>query len=82
MQVQSPEDPWSREWQATPAFLPGKFYGQRCHVYSPWGHKESDMTGHSYYMGHLLEQRTKTARKWVELALRVLPTRELNVLKL
>ena len=62
MQVQSlfPEDPWSRERQVTPAFLPGKFHGQRCCVLSPWGHNELDMTGHSYYMGHLLEERTKT----------------------
>ena len=33
------------EWQPTPGFLPGKFHGQRSLVgYSPWGHKESDMT--------------------------------------
>ena len=30
---------------ATEEFLPGKFHGQRRLVgYSPWGHKESDMT--------------------------------------
>ena len=30
---------------STPVFLPGEFYGQRSLVgYSPWGHKESDMT--------------------------------------
>ena len=29
----------------TPVFLPGEFYGQRSMVgYSPWGHRESDMT--------------------------------------
>ena len=29
----------------SPVFLPGKFHGQRSPVgYSPWGHKESDMT--------------------------------------
>ena len=39
------EDPWRREWQLTPAFLPGKFHGQRNLVgYSPWGCKESDTT--------------------------------------
>ena len=32
--------PWSRKWQATPIFLPGKFHEQR----SPWDCKESDMT--------------------------------------
>ena len=37
--------PWSRKWQPIPVFLPGESHGQRCLVgYSPWGHKESDMT--------------------------------------
>ena len=37
--------PWSRKWQPTPIFLPGKLHGQRSLVrYSPWGHKESDTT--------------------------------------
>ena len=37
--------PWSRKWQLTPVFLPGKFHGQRRPVgYSPWDRKESDMT--------------------------------------
>ena len=32
-------------WQPTPAFLPGESHGQRSlEGYSPWGHKESDMT--------------------------------------
>ena len=37
--------PWRREWLPTPVFWPGEFYGQRSLAgYSPWGHKESDMT--------------------------------------
>ena len=37
--------PWSRKWQPTPVFLPGESHGQRSLMgYSPWGHKESDMT--------------------------------------
>ena len=37
--------PWRRAWQPTPVFLPGEFRGQKSLVdYSPWGHKESDMT--------------------------------------
>ena len=37
--------PWRRAWQPTPIFLPGEFHGQRTLAgYSPWGHKESDMT--------------------------------------
>ena len=39
------EDPLEKEWQPTPLFLPGKSHGQRTLVdYSPWDHKESDMT--------------------------------------
>ena len=37
--------PWRREWQPTPVFLPGEFHGQKSlEGYSPWGHKELDMT--------------------------------------
>ena len=46
-QVQSlgPEDPLEREWLPTPVFLPGECHGQRSPVgYSPWSHKEFDMT--------------------------------------
>ena len=36
---------WGREWLPIPVFLPGEFHGQRRLLdYSPWGHKESDMT--------------------------------------
>ena len=39
------EDPWRRKWQPTPVLLPGESHGGRSLVgYSPWGHKESDMT--------------------------------------
>ena len=39
--------PWRRKWQPTPQLLPGKFHGQRSlEGYSPWGHKELDMTEH------------------------------------
>ena len=34
-----------RLWQPTPVFLPGESHGQRSLAgYSPWGHKELDMT--------------------------------------
>ena len=37
--------PWRRKWQPTPVFLPGESHGQISLVgYSPWGHKECDMT--------------------------------------
>ena len=39
------EDPLEEGMQLTPVFWPGKSYGQRSLVgYSPWGHKESDMS--------------------------------------
>ncbi|CAN0253687.1 unnamed protein product [Rangifer tarandus platyrhynchus] len=40
--------PWSRKWQPTLVFLPGKSHGQRSFVgYSSWGCKESDTTDHA-----------------------------------
>ena len=37
--------PWRRAWQSLPVFLPRESHGQRSLVgYSPWGHKQSDMT--------------------------------------
>ena len=36
---------WRRKWQPTPVLLPGESHGGRSLVgYSPWGHKELDMT--------------------------------------
>ena len=48
--------PWSRKWQPTPVFLPGKFHGQWSLAgYSLWGRKELDMTehAHTYTCKHL-----------------------------
>ena len=40
--------PWSREWQPTPAFMPGKLCGRRSLAgYSPQGHEESETTEHA-----------------------------------
>ena len=37
--------PLWKKWPPPPVFLPGESRGQRSLVgYSPWGHKESDMT--------------------------------------
>ena len=34
--------PWSRKWQPSPVFLPGKVHGQKSlGGYSPWDHKET-----------------------------------------
>ena len=41
----SPLVPWRRKRQPTAVFLPGESLGQRSlEGYSPWSHKESDMT--------------------------------------
>ena len=45
--------PWSRKWQPTPVFLPGKFHGQRSLVgYSPWSDEESDTTESAFITLH------------------------------
>ena len=37
--------PWRNTWQPIPEFLPGESYTERILTgYSPWGHKELDMT--------------------------------------
>ena len=39
------EDAWRREWQHAPVSLPGESHEERHLVgYSPWNHKESNMT--------------------------------------
>ena len=75
--------PWRRKWQPTPAFLPGKFHGQRSLVgYRPWGHKESDMTeqlstyiheisSQSVFQGH--GDNGKEGRGFVETSVRPSP---------
>ena len=40
--------PWSKNWQPTPVFLPEESHGQVSQAgYSPWGHKELDITEHT-----------------------------------
>ena len=40
-----------RQWQPTPVLLPGKSQGWRSVVgYSPWGHKELDMTERLHFL--------------------------------
>ena len=51
------EDPLEKKWQPTPVLLPGKSHGWRSVVgYSPWGHKELDMTEWLHYHYHLLSK--------------------------
>ena len=52
------EMPWRRKWQPTPGFLPGELHGLRSLVgYSPWGHKQSDMTEQLYNNNNKTPQR-------------------------
>ena len=45
--------PWRRKWQPIPVLLPRKFHGWGSLVgYSPWGHKESDMTAWLHFHFH------------------------------
>ena len=51
---------WRRKWQPTPAFLPGKFHGQRSLVgYNPRGCKELDMTAPGHIHTHIHTAFTK-----------------------
>ena len=44
---------WRRKWQPTPVLLPGKSHGWRSLIgYSPWCHKESDMTEQLHFHFH------------------------------
>ena len=43
---------WRQKWQPTPVLLPGKSHGRRSLVgYSPWRHKELDMTEQLHFVG-------------------------------
>ena len=50
---------WSRKWQPTLVFLPGKFYGQKSLAgYSPWGCTELDTTEHAH-IAYIRGSKTK-----------------------
>ena len=54
--------PWKRSRQPTPVFLLWKSHGQRSLAsYSPWGHKELDMTEHTHtFVAHIARRDKKT----------------------
>ena len=65
--------PWRRKWQPTPVLLPRKFHGWRTLVgYSPWGHKESDMTEwlHLHINKHIVSQKYKLKMHLIHLTYR------------
>ena len=46
--LNTPSTSWNRKWQSIPVSLLGKFHGQWSLAgYSPWGHKDLDMTQHA-----------------------------------
>ena len=68
--------PWSRKWQPTPVFSPGKSHGQKSIVgYSPWDHKHWDtsewLTHSGWRLGVLLSmaqsagQQLPLPQQWV-----------------
>ena len=62
------EDPLEKEWQPTPVFLPGKSHGPRSLAgYSPWGHKESDMTEQLHLQGKISCKITGTKTKGIKI---------------
>ena len=57
---------WRRKWQPTSIFLPGKSHGLRILVgYSPWGHKESDMTERLHFTS-LLSPRCGSQKEFLK----------------
>ena len=64
------EDPWRKEWQPTPVFLPGESHGERSLAdYSPRGCKESDMTERltpSVFFQHIYMESRKTVNVFTE----------------
>ena len=53
--------PWKRERLPTPVFWPGEFHG----LYSPWGHKESDMTERlSLSLPYMITRKTIALTIW------------------
>ena len=51
--------PWSRKWQPTLVFLPGKFQGPKSLAgYSPWGCKQWDRTEQNIFQ-QFMEFRAK-----------------------
>ena len=44
--------PWRKERLPTPVFWPGEFLG----LYSPWGHKESNMSDCHYHFGSVVKE--------------------------
>ena len=50
-----------REWQSTPVFLPGEFYGQRSlEGYSSWGHKDQTRAANTHVLFPVVRYRCES----------------------
>ena len=57
------EDLLKHEVTPSPVFLPGKFHGQRSLAgYSPWDHKELDVTEQTHTLTHTRTKYRKDLR--------------------
>ena len=66
----SQESPWRKAWQPTPVFLPRESHGQRNLAgYSPWDHKQLDMTEVTQQCARAREMITKVDSANVHLLL-------------
>ena len=55
------EDPLEEGMEPTSVFLPGEPHGQRNLAgYSPWGHKESDMSEHKAHITYIMDQKSES----------------------
>ena len=67
--------PLSRKWQLTSAFLNRKFQGQRNLAgYSPWGHKEPDMTEWLNWVSEQVYMHTNTDTHLLSIFKSLLPS--------
>ena len=60
---------WRRKWQPTLVFSPGESHGQRSLAgYSPWGHKESDITErlHFHFLSHTHTWLLEKPQLWLD----------------
>ena len=80
--------PWKRAWQPTLVLLLGESRGLRSLVgYSPWGHKESDMTEWlhfdflSLYHSVLLPTHSPICNKWAFIITSIITTSEYQILQ-
>ena len=74
--------PWRRKWQPTSVFLPGESHEQRTVVgYSPWGHRESDMTDQLTFSSPTPSLNLPSLGRWLACMADTCPLRTTPVLR-